>query len=162
MDVDAALAGLATVNLRGYSNVEALHADGADFDPGEADAMLINAGVSFIKRKWLERLSVGGTLVVPVTLTAAPPLPPSTPGMGYMFKVNKASADKYPVRAISSVGIFPCASVRDAEADVALRKFLSTKPITAITCLRVDEHPASETCAVHTAESCLSCEPLGY
>src|SRR5882724_5295505 len=47
-----------------YSNVEALHADGADFDPGEADAMLINAGVSFIKRKWLERLSVGGTLVV--------------------------------------------------------------------------------------------------
>jgi len=46
--------------------------------------------------------------------------------MGYMFKVTKISEDKYPARAITSVGIFPCAGARDAEADVALRKFLST------------------------------------
>jgi protein-L-isoaspartate(D-aspartate) O-methyltransferase len=161
VEVDPALAGLAIDNLRGYSNVEALHADGADFDPGETDAMLINAGVSFVKRKWLERLTVGGTMVVPYTMTANPPSPPSAPGMGYMFKITRTLGDKYPARAISSVGIFPCTSARDAEADVALRKLLSTKPITAITCVRVDEHQASETCAVHTAESCLSCEPLG-
>ena len=158
VEVDPALAGLAVANLRGYSNVEVLHADGANFDPGETDAMLINAGVSFVKRKWLERLAVGGTLVVPVTLTASPP---SAPGMGYMFKVSKISEGKYMARAITSVGIFPCAGARDAEADVALRKFLSTKPITAVTCVRVDEHQASESCAVHTAESCISCEPTG-
>jgi len=123
--------------------------------------MLINAGVSFVKRQWLERLAVGGTLVAPYTMTATPPSPPSAPGMGYMFKITKAAGNKYMARAISSVGIFPCSGARDAEADVALRKFLSTKPITAITCVRADEHEASETCAVHTAESCLSCEPLG-
>jgi protein-L-isoaspartate(D-aspartate) O-methyltransferase len=161
VEVDPALAGLAVANLRGYSNVALLHADGANFDPGQTDAMLINAGVSFVKRQWLERLSVGGTMVVPVTMTAPPPSPPSAPGMGYMFKITKTAADKHPARAITSVGIFQCTGARDAEADVALRKFLSTKPITAITCVRVDEHQASETCAVHTAESCISCEPLG-
>jgi protein-L-isoaspartate(D-aspartate) O-methyltransferase len=161
VEIDPALAELAAANLRGYGNVDVLRSDGANFDPGETDAMLINAGVSFVKRKWLERLTVGGTMVVPITMTATLPQPPSAPGMGYMFRVSKTSAGKHPARAISSVGIFPCANARDAEADVALRKFLSAKPIMAVTCVRVDEHQASETCAVHTAESCLSCEPTG-
>jgi len=81
-EVEPERAERATKNLRAYPNV-AVHAkDGAMFDPGECDAMLMNAGVPHALPLWLDRLSDGGRLVVPLTMTATP-----TVGVGLMTKI---------------------------------------------------------------------------
>ncbi len=58
-EVHEGLAGRARSNLSLYPNVKVHAGDGAAFDPGECDAMLINAGVTHPHRPWLGRLREG-------------------------------------------------------------------------------------------------------
>jgi len=54
--------------------VTVLACDGATIDPGECDAMLINAGVTHPNVLWLDRQRESGRLVVPLTMAATPKL----------------------------------------------------------------------------------------
>jgi len=66
-EVNHELAVRARENLSGYPQVSVHSGDGAAFDPGPCDAMLINAGVTHPHPLWLERLREGGRLVLPLT-----------------------------------------------------------------------------------------------
>lgn len=75
------LAAKAGENLANFGNVCVEAADGAAFDPGECDAILVNCGVTHPQRIWLDRLREGGRLVTPITMAINP-----TIGQGVMSK----------------------------------------------------------------------------
>ena len=65
LDAQPDLAARARDNLAAYPCAAAHAGDGAAFDPGPCDAMLINAGVTHPQALWLDRLREGGRMVMP-------------------------------------------------------------------------------------------------
>ena len=149
-ELDAKLAERATINLRPYPNV-AIHAtDGAQFDPGECDAMLINAGVTHPSALWLDRLSDGGRLVVPITMAVTPTL-----GVGMMTKIV-CHGDHYSFELVSPLAIYSCKGIRDPEREPLMKAILASGGFTRVKSVRRDAHERSETCVLHGDGVCLS------
>ena len=151
-EVHEGLAARAKENLSGYLNVTVHAGDGAQFDPGACDSMLINAGVTHPHLLWLERLREGGRLVVPITATM-PAIP--TVGAGIMAKITRWG-DNFSAKVISPVGILSCSSVRDPQLEPLLLKALSSQSLQKLKSVRVDAHAPAETCVVHASGVCLS------
>ena len=79
-EIHSELGALAQQNLADRANVTVYAGDGMEFDPGEGDAILINAGVSHPLPLWLDRLRPGGRMLLPITtpMTSASAPPPSS------------------------------------------------------------------------------------
>ena len=144
------LAARARENLSVYSYVSVHAADGTTFDPGECDAMLINAGVNYPSRIWVERLKDGGRLVLPFTISISPAL-----GQGVMARIVR-KGDKFSAEVLTMVGICSCSSLRDEASEALLKKALTTGALLKMKSLRLDTHDATDTCLVHKADVCLS------
>ncbi len=101
-EVHAELGVRARENLAEYPNVkvEISEADCAPYDPGDCDAMFINAGMTHPLLMWLDRLQEGGRIVVPLTMTTA-----SGFGSGVMAKILR-SGEQFSAEAIGGVGQF--------------------------------------------------------
>jgi len=149
-EVDAPLAARAQQNLVGYSNVTVHAADGASLDPGECDAIFINAGVTHPHPMWLERLAEGGRLLLPITIPMGPGL-----GKGIMVKVVRQNRG-FSARMASFVAIYSCTSVRDAQLEPLLGKAMSTGALFKLKSVRPEAHDPSDTCLVHSNAICLS------
>ena len=149
-EVDEELAARAGANLAGYSNVTVLAGDGAALDPGECDAMLINAGVTHPHPAWLERLRLGGRLVLPLTVPLA-----ANVGRGMMIKIIRQETG-FTARVITFVAIYSCSSVRDPQAEALLGKAMASGALFHLKSVRRDAHPACSTRLVHSSEICLS------
>ena len=149
------LAERAIDNLSGYSNVTVHAGDGTTFDPGECDAMLINAGVTHPHMLWLDRLRDGGRLVVPFTIAATP-----TVGQGMMKKIVR-ERDGFSAEIVTFVMICSCSGLRDAQREEALKNAMRGGKLTKLKSLRRDAHEESETCLVHGSEACLSARDVG-
>lgn len=150
VEVDTELASRAAKNLAFYPNVRVHAADGASFDPGECDAVLINAGVTHIAPQWLDRLREGGRLVAPITFSTGPEL-----GAGVMLRFTRSDGN-FTVRPISPVAIFSSTSLRDPNLEPAIRKGMATQALFKVKTLRRDEHEVVDTCVVHAPGFCLS------
>lgn len=150
LELQADLAARAKENLAGYTNVTVEAGDGAEFDPGECDAMLVNCGVTHPRTKWLERLREGGRLVVPFTMAVNP-----TIGQGVMTKITRSDG-RYGAELVTPVAIFSGGNLRDAALQTQLLKGLTTGGLLRLKSVRTDAHEAGETCVVHTPEVCLS------
>jgi protein-L-isoaspartate(D-aspartate) O-methyltransferase len=155
-EVDAGLAARARENLAVYANVSVHLGDGAAFDPGQCDAIFINAGVTHPHPLWLERLSHRGRLVLPLTATRGAD---DTGGAGIVAKVTR-EANGFSIRAVTLAGMFSCTSVRDSEMNTALAKALATKAFSKLKSVRTDPHPQEVTCVAHCADICLSTAEL--
>jgi protein-L-isoaspartate(D-aspartate) O-methyltransferase len=147
------LAARAQANLAPYPNVAAHHADGAVFDPGECDAIFVNAGVTHPHPLWLDRLRDGGFLVAPFTIALTPRL-----GQGLMLKIARRG-DTFAAEMVSQVGIYSAAGLRNAENEALLKKSLVTGALLKVKSLRRDAHDSADTCLVHADDFCLSTEP---
>lgn len=154
-EVDDGLATRAQKNLAEYANVTVHSGDGAAFDPGECDAMLINAGVTMPHALWLERLRQGGRLVVPITMATTQSL-----GAGLMAKIVR-QPNGFSVQGTGPVAIYSCTSMRDPEMEAVLRKAITTQALFKVKSLRGDAHDAVESCVVHGAGMCLSLLDVG-
>ena len=150
LELQPELAARAKENLASYPNATVTAGDGAEFDPGECGAMLVNCGVTHPQTKWLQRLREGGRLVVPFTMAVNP-----TIGQGVMTKIMRANG-KFTAEMVSPVGIYSGGSLRDAALQTQLLKGLTTGGLLKLKSLRMDAHEAGETCVVHTREVCLS------
>ncbi len=150
IDVDANLAARAKQNLASYPQVTVHAGDGALFQPGACDAILINAGVTHPHPPWLENLSDGGRLVLPLTASMG-----ENHGTGVMARITRKQAE-YPAQAVSFVSIFSSTSVRDAELEAPLRQGLSDKSLLKLKSVRLDPHEKADTCLVHGRAICLS------
>jgi protein-L-isoaspartate(D-aspartate) O-methyltransferase len=150
IELQAELATRAKENLAGYSQATVHAGDGAVFDPGDCDGMLINAGVILPRALWLERLSENGRLVVPLTMAATPTL-----GQGVMAKITRQGG-KFLAQMVSVVGIFSCVSLRDPQMEPLMVKALTTGALLKLRSVRVDAHEQVDSCILHGQEMCLS------
>jgi protein-L-isoaspartate(D-aspartate) O-methyltransferase len=150
IDVNSELAGRARANLAGYPNVTVHAGDGAAFDPGDCDAMLINAGVTHPHRPWLERLREGGRLALPITVAASP-----TAGQGLIVRFTR-DGNGFSAQVITFVGIISCTSVRDPQLEAVIAKALANRTLFKIKSVRLDVHEPTDTCILHGSEVCVS------
>jgi len=149
-EVDERLAARAKENLAAYSNVTVHAGDGAAVDPGKCDAMLINAGVTHPHRPWLERLTWGGRMVLPLTVSMTPGL-----GKGVMAKIVRKGGG-FSAQMVTFVAIYSCTSARDPQLEPLLGKAMSTGALFKLASVRLDAHEPTENCLVHGRDVCLS------
>jgi len=149
-EVHPELGPVAQKNLADRANVSVHSVDGTQFDPGECDAMLINAGMTHPLPLWLDRLREGGRLLLPITVPMAPNL-----GKGVMLKIIR-QANGYAAQVVTFVAIYSATSARDPQREALLCKALATGALMKIKSVRRDQHTSDDTCALHGDGVCLS------
>ncbi len=150
VELEPDLAPSARQNLSDYPHVTVQTGDGAAFDPGDCNAMLINAGVTRLSPLWLERLRPEGRLVVPFTIAVS-----STIGQGVMARIVR-QGDRFSAHVATMLAICNCLSLRDPESETLLKKSLMGGGLLKLHSLRRDVHTLEDTCLVHGPEWCLS------
>jgi protein-L-isoaspartate(D-aspartate) O-methyltransferase len=150
LELQSELAERAKKNLAAYANVTLATGDGATFDPGERDAMLVNAGVTHPRTLWLDRLREGGRLLVPFTLAMN-----ATVGQGVMTKIVRERGG-YSAELVSPLAIFSGGSMRDPELEPRMLKALTSGGLLKLKSVRRDAHEPAESCVLHGKEVCLS------
>ena len=150
LELQAELAERAQQNLASYAHVKVEPGDGAVFDPGDCDAMLVNCGVTHPQLIWLDRLREGGRLVVPFTVPMN-----ATIGQGMMVKIVR-SGGAYSAELVSPVAIYSGGKLRDAGLEPQILKGLKSGGLLKLKSLRRDLHEPGETCVVHGRGVCLS------
>lgn len=150
IEVDPDLARRARENLALWPNVEMHSGDGADLDPGPVDAILVNAGVTHPRDQWLDRLKDGGRMIVPLTFDVG-----GGAGKGVMMWIRR-QGEWFAARLLTLVMIYSSASVRDADANEALKKQIASPKLFSVQSLRRDVHEAEETCWLHGRGFCFS------
>jgi protein-L-isoaspartate(D-aspartate) O-methyltransferase len=150
IDANSDLAARAKQNLASYPNVTVQAADGATFDPGDCDAMLVNAGVTHPAPLWLNRLRDHGRLVLPITMAATPTL-----GQGIMLKITRNAAT-YSTETVTMLAIFSGIGMRDPLLEPLMQKALTTGGLLKLKSVRRDHHDPADTCVLHAREVCLS------
>ena len=151
VEIDEELAARARRNLASFEQVEIVHGDGVNYDPGPTDVIFINAGVTHLKSIWLDSLRPGGRLLLPLTASDESP----GQGKGGMLKVQRNGAG-YAARFLSTVNVFSCVGARDEEFEQGLRDALQRGDLHAVKSLRRERHEPSETCWLHHGGFCLS------
>jgi protein-L-isoaspartate(D-aspartate) O-methyltransferase len=150
IDLQPELIERAKKNLEGYSNVTVEAGDGSTFDPGECDAILVNAGVTHPQTIWLERLRENGRLVVPFTMAMNASI-----GQGVMTKIVRERG-AYSAEMITPLAIYSGGRMRDPALEPIMLKALTTGGLLKLKSVRRDAHEPQETCVVHAREVCLS------
>jgi protein-L-isoaspartate(D-aspartate) O-methyltransferase len=153
-EVNPALAARAKENLSSYPNVNVHAGDGAAFDPGPCDAMLINAGATHPLPLWLDRLKEGGRLVVPLTMAIKP-----TTGVGVMAKIIRQGG-QFSAQVETTVAIYSCMGARDADREALIRAALTNGSLMKMKSIRRDSHESCDTCVVHGKDACISSAEL--
>lgn len=151
-EVNLQLATRAKDNLSGYPNVTVHAGDGAEFDPGVCDGILVNAGVTHPLPMWLDRLREGGRLVLPLTMALSPGRPV---GAGVMIKIIR-EGQLLSAQIVTSVAIYSCTSARDPQREPLLKTAMTTGALLQMKSFRRDQHEQSDTCLVHGPDVCLS------
>jgi protein-L-isoaspartate(D-aspartate) O-methyltransferase len=154
-EVNPQLAARAKENLASYSNVTVVAGDGATFDPGECDAILINAGVTHPSPLWLDRLRERGRLVLPLTMATNP-----TIGIGVMVKMVRQH-EQFSAEIVTSLAIYSCTSARDPQLEPLLRSTMTGGTLLKMKSVRRDVHEQSPTCLMHSTNVCLSSVEVG-
>ena len=121
IEFTADLAAEATKNLSDRPNVTVVHGDGSVVAFDDADVIYVNAGATHPAETWLDRLRVGGRLI----LTTHDQRRLCTRAnrrdvrRGGVFRVVRTN-DGFLARWISGVAIYPCEGMRDPVSERAL------------------------------------------
>jgi protein-L-isoaspartate(D-aspartate) O-methyltransferase len=145
------LAERARRNLAPYAAVAVVCGDGATHDAGPVDAIYVNAGVTGPSPLWLERLAMGGRLLLPLT---------TRDWWGRVLKIVRRPVG-FDARILGRCGFMPCVTGRDDAIGEALADALLAGGAEAVRSLRTDLHGRDENCWLHVAGLCLSRRPLG-
>jgi len=148
------LAARAAVNLARYSNVTVVQGDGTSvaFDP--ADIVYVNAGATRPVDGWLDRLTEGGRLVLPLTVEDKAG---DIERRGAVFVITRRGVD-FLARWVSPVAIYPCVGARDAVSERALAKGFGKGGWRRVTCLYRSDDVPPERCWVRAPGWCLAYE----
>lgn len=150
-EIDPELAGRARANLAHMANVQVMAADGASFDAGSVDVVVVNAGATHPVQAWLDALMPGGRLLLPLTAENR---------QGTVFRIERrAAGDGYSAAAVSGVSIYPCAGARTPHSAQLLARALGRGGQHFVRSLRLDPHDSGDTCWLHGAGYCFSIQP---
>jgi len=167
-EIDAELAPRAARNLAHLRQVEVIQGDGSTLDPGPADAIFVNAGANYPAATWLDAIPVNGRLVFPLISTHKVMHPIVNPwrsrhyphfyssGMGGLMMLITRETSRLSVRAVSSVGIFPCIGAIELDADKRAAAALARTDYDSLSSLRRDSHPIDDSCWLHGEGFCFS------
>ncbi len=148
VEINSTLAARARGNLASYANVEVVAADGASFDPGPVDVIVVNAGATHPLPVWLDALKPGGRMLLPLTAEG---------WQGAVFRIERSGdASGYRASIISSVAIYPCAGARSVETERLLAEAFKKGDQRTIRSLRRDGHAAGADCWLHGEGYCFS------
>jgi len=153
IEIDEGMAAKASANLASMPWVNVRHGDGARV-AGPFDAILVHAGVTHPQESWLDALTPGGRLVLPLTVTL--------PGMGTLSKgvmvviERAASGDGFRAEVASFVAIYSAIGLRDEEIGSRLGLAMRRTSFPNLTHLRRDPHESTPDCWLHTDRFCLS------
>ena len=139
------LAARATKNLADRLNVTVIHGDGSVAAFDDADVIYVNAGATHPADNWLDRLNVGGRLILPLTTREGfAPVRTADVRRGGVFRIIRAN-DGFLARWISGVAIYPCEGMRDVVSERALAAAFEGGGWERVTRLvRRDDVPAAE------------------
>jgi len=155
-EIDSALAARARESLARYPNVQVVEGDGSLVDAGARDAIFINAGVTHPTEGWLDSLTIGGTLVVPITIDVGMP----HIGKGFALRVSRFESG-YDARFLPTpVMIYSCTSARDPELAKAFGQQFMSGTFSSVRSLRKEPHSSEPSCWLHSAAFCLSTLPV--
>jgi protein-L-isoaspartate(D-aspartate) O-methyltransferase len=155
-EVDPVLAAQARRSLARYPNVQVVEGDGGSLDTGLCDAIFINAGVTHPTEHWLESMTIGGRLVLPITVEIGMP----HIGKGMALRVSRL-ASGYDARFFPMpVMIYSCTSVRDAQIGAAFGERFLSGTTDSVRCLRREPHSRESSCWLHSTTFCLSTQPV--
>ena len=154
LEVDAQLADSARTRLASLPWIDVRQGDGTGTLDQPFDAMLINAGVTHPQDTWLDALTPGGRLILPLTAT----MPAMSPiGKGLLLVVTPSDdARRFSARVLTFVAIYSGIGLRDETTNAAVGAALGKMPLPKIASLRRDTHEASSSCWLHAPTFCLS------
>ncbi len=151
IEVDDKLAAEARTNFASTPWVDVRSGDGRVFD-GEADAVLVNAGVTHLLDAWLDALRPAGRIAVPLTVAMTPSI-----GKGLMIMVTRtADPEQFDARVIGFVAIYNAVSLRDDGLAPQLGAAMQKQPFPPLKRLRRDAHAPSPSCWLHRDGCCLA------
>lgn len=131
-EIDGDLARRAAKNLAGYPNV-VVHAESAlEVQLPPATVIYVSAGATRVPGVWLDALTIGGRLVLPLTPDER---------LGCMLLVTRRSERAYAARIFSTAAFIPCIGARDKEESRALAAALDTRSTDEVQSLRRDSEP---------------------
>ena len=120
IELDAGLAERAKENLSSFPNVLIVNGDGTSVPFDAADVIYVNAGVTRLVDSWLERLTDGGRLILPMTANQGFMADdPTNATSGAVFQIERRTS-QFSVQCISPVRIIPCDGARDKTSEAAL------------------------------------------
>ena len=156
IEYDPELAAKARASLASYPNVTIVEGDGAQVPFDTADIVYVNAGCTRPAPRWLDSLTDGGRLILPMT---------SDKGFGgqaerieragAVFRIER-SGEEYHASWISPVAIIPCAGSRDTTSERALAEAFGRGGWEKVTRLYRNQEIAEERCWVHGPDWCLA------
>ena len=152
IEVDAALAGRAREALARLRQVAVRTGDGSQLPDESFDAIMVNAGVTHPLEAWLDALSPGGRMILPLTATM-----PSmgTIGKGPLLLVTRRDAG-FEARLVSVVAIYSAQGIRDDALNARIGQAMMRGQYPVINRLRRDTHEESTGCWLHGPRFCLS------
>ncbi|MBV8132309.1 MAG: methyltransferase domain-containing protein [Alphaproteobacteria bacterium] len=122
IELDPGLAERARDNLSSYPDVDVVCGNGAVVPFETADVIYVNAGATRPADAWLDGLSEGGRLILPLTSDKGfgeNPENISIQRRGAVFRIERCR-NEFLAKWISAVAIFPCEGARDAQSERAL------------------------------------------
>jgi protein-L-isoaspartate(D-aspartate) O-methyltransferase len=156
-EVEPSLATQARKSLARYPQVQVVEGDGGVVALGESDAILINAGVTHPAEQWLESMSIGGTLVVPITIEVGVP----NVGKRIALCVSRQTSG-YKARFLPiPVMIYSCTTTRNAEIASSFAQKFASGTFASVRSLRREPRLAQPSCWLHSAGFCLSTDAVG-
>jgi len=115
IELEPELADLARENMKCWPQVSVVAGNGAVFDSGLVDRIIVCAGVVRPPDLWLNNLEENGRLLMPLT---------SAGGHGQFVVITKLSAGCLRLKAFMGVSFYPCFGTRDRRLEADLGRLL--------------------------------------
>jgi protein-L-isoaspartate(D-aspartate) O-methyltransferase len=131
-EIDADLANRAIANLAEYTTVTVHAQSGLDGPLPSADVIYVNAGVTDVPAVWLDALTPGGRLVLPLTPTER---------LGCMVIITRRSSTAYAAHVFSPAAFVGCVGARDESQSRTLAAALDTRSPSDVRTLRRGSAP---------------------
>ena len=157
IELDADLAARAKENLSSFANVRIVNANGAAIPFEAADVIYVNAGVTRPADLWLDSLTYGGRLILPLTTKEGflANDPANVQRRGAVFRIERRTPE-FLAQWVSPVAIIPCEGARDETSEAALAEAFKRGGWKRVARLYRNENVPEERCWLRAPGWCLA------
>ena len=157
IELDADLAARAKENLSSFANVRIVIGNGAAIPFEAADVVYVNAGVTRPADLWLDSLTYGGRLILPLTTNEGflANDPANVQRRGAVFRIERRTHE-FLAQWVSPVAIIPCEGARNETSEAALAEAFKRGGWKRVTRLYRNENVPEERCWLRAPGWCLA------